>query len=211
MNCSKEDMLLYALTDRRWLSGQTLAAQVEKALNGGVTLLQLREKTLGEDAFYREAIEIKRLCDRYGVPLIINDNVQIAKKAGAAGVHLGRGDSTLEEAREVLGPERIIGASARTVEQALDAERKGADYLGVGSVFPTGTKKDAETIKRETLQAICAAVSIPVVAIGGITADNLEEVAGTGIAGIAVISAIFAQEDIEAAASHLRRLVEGII
>ncbi len=211
MNCSKEDMLLYALTDRRWLSGQTLTAQVEKALNGGVTLLQLREKTLGEDAFYREAIEIKRLCDRYGVPLIINDNVQIAKKAGAAGVHLGRGDSTPEEAREVLGPERIIGASARTVEQALDAERKGADYLGVGSVFPTGTKKDAETIKRETLQAICAAVSIPVVAIGGITADNLEEVAGTGIAGIAVISAIFAQEDIEAAASHLRRLVEGII
>ncbi len=210
MNCRKEDMLLYAVTDRSWLGGETLAEQVERALEGGVTLLQLREKALDEEAFLREAVRIKNLCDRYKVPLIINDNVQIAQEIGA-GVHLGSADMNPAAAREILGPERIIGVSARTVESAMLAQEQGADYLGVGAVFPTGTKQDAKTIDREMLRMICQNVFIPVVAIGGITEDNVRKLAGSGVAGIAVVSAIFAQKDIEAAAGRLRRLEEEYI
>ncbi len=211
----RKDLLLYAVTDRAWVDTEEpaqgdpdpamaeLLRQVEQALRGGATMIQLREKDLPEAELLKEAREMKALCDRYGVPLIINDKVEIARAAGAAGVHLGQDDTDLVEARAVLGPGAIIGASARTVEQALRAERQSADYLGVGAVFGTDTKEDAKRITRETLAEICAAVSLPVAAIGGITEQNIRELAGTGIAGIAVVSALFAQDDIEAAARRL--------
>ncbi len=206
--------MLYAVTDRTWLENpgaKELASQVEQALRGGVTMVQLREKELDEDELLREAFAVKEVCDRYGVPLIINDNIGIALEVDAAGVHLGQSDEDVARAREVLGPEKIIGVSARTVEQARQAQSRGADYLGTGAVFPTGTKRDAEVIGRDTLTEICRSVSIPVAAIGGITADNVRELAGSGISGIAVISAIFAQDDTRAAAALLRQLAEDII
>lgn len=181
---------LYAITDRHWLNGRTLESQVREVLLGGVTMLQLREKTLAETEFLAEANTIKCVCDEFGVPLVINDNVAIAREVGA-GVHLGQGDMELVKARQILGSEAIIGVSCKTVEQALEAESKGADYLGVGAVFPTSTKSDTRTIEHATLVEICRAVRIPVVAIGGITLQNAHELVGTGIAGIAVISALF--------------------
>ncbi len=212
MNLKRENMLLYAVTDRSWIGDGTLYDQVEQALRGGVTLLQLREKTLDEEVFRQEAVRIKELCDRYGVPLIINDNVALAKEIDAAGVHVGQSDMEAEDVRALLGPDKIIGVSARTVEQAVLAERHGADYLGVGAVFSTGTKKDAKNISSETLREICQAVSIPAVAIGGITSENMGQLAGSGIAGIAVVSAVFAQRDVEAAARELKdRVAEMIV
>ena len=211
MNLRKEDLKLYAVTDRSWLRGRTIYEQAEEALRGGVTMLQLREKGLCEDAFMQEAVQMREICDRYHVPLIINDNVAIAGAADAAGVHLGQNDMAVSEARAVLGPDRIIGVSARTVEQAVLAERQGADYLGVGAVFSTGTKRDAKQITRDTLREICMAVSIPVVAIGGITSENLMALKGSGIAGIAVVSAVFAQEKIEETVRELRRRMDSFI
>ncbi len=220
---ARKALLLYAVTDRAWV-GTTESAQrdpdpamagllrqVEQALRGGVTMVQLREKDLSEEEFLREAREMRALCNRYGVPLIINDNVAIARAVKAAGVHLGQDDTELAEARTALGPNAIIGASARTVEQALRAERQGADYLGAGAVFETDTKEDAKRITRGTLAEICAAVSIPVVAIGGITEQNISELAGTGIAGIAVVRALFARDDIEAVARRLHEAVQQAI
>ncbi|MCD8231396.1 MAG: thiamine phosphate synthase [Clostridiales bacterium] len=211
MKLKRENMLLYAVTDRSWIGDGTLYEQVEQALRGGVTLLQLREKTLDEEAFLREAVQIKSLCDRYGVPLIINDNVALAKEIDAAGVHVGQSDMEAGDVRAVLGPEKIIGVSARTVEQAVLAEQHGADYLGVGAVFSTGTKKDAKNISYETLRDICQAVSVPAVAIGGITAENMLQLTGSGIAGIAVVSAVFAQKDVEAAARELKKRAVGMV
>lgn len=203
MNCRREDLLLYGVTDRSWLNGKSLYSQVEGALKGGVTFLQLREKELDQEHFLREAVEIRGLCRKYQVPFIINDNVEIALEMNADGVHVGQSDMEAGKVREKLGPDKIIGVSARTVEQALLAEQRGADYLGVGAVFPTGTKLDAGDVSFETLRDICRAVSIPVVAIGGITGENFGELKGSGIAGIAVVSAIFAREDTEAAAGEL--------
>ena len=203
MNCDKKDLLLYAVTDRSWLNGETLYSQVEKALKGGATFMQLREKDLDEKSFLKEAVEIKELCRKYGVPFVINDNVDIALFMDADGVHVGQSDMEALDVRAKLGPDKIIGVSAQTVEQALLAEKHGADYLGVGAVFHTGTKLDADDVSFETLKAICQAVSIPVLAIGGITKDNLMELKGSGIAGVAVVSAIFAQKDIEAATRDL--------
>lgn len=211
MKCDKKDMLLYAVTDRHWLNGESLYSQVEKALKGGATFVQLREKSLDEGAFYEEAVALKRLCKEYGVPFVINDNVDIALKMDADGVHVGQSDMETGDVRAALGPDKIIGVSANTVEQALLAEKRGADYLGVGAVFPTGSKDDADDVSLETLKAICEAVSIPVVAIGGISRNNVEELAGSGIDGIAVISAIFAQTDIEAAACDLRKRTENML
>lgn len=204
MNCRKEDLLLYAVTDRSWLSGHTLYEQVEKALQGGVTMVQLREKKLTEHEFLEEAVKMKELCVRYHVPLIINDRVDIAHMADADGVHIGQKDTDLCTARAVLGPNKIIGVSARTVEQAKLACEQGADYLGIGAVFPTGTKQDAEVISYERLKEVCEAASIPAVAIGGITKNNLNCLFGSGISGIAVVSAVFAQQDIRSAANALR-------
>lgn len=203
-NTTTDELLLYAVTDRAWLVNETLYEQVEKSLKGGVTFVQLREKKLDEESFLQEAIEIKELCKKYNVPFVINDNVDIAIKMDADGVHVGQSDMEAGDVRKKLGPDKIIGVSAQTVEQAILAEKHGADYLGVGAVFPTGSKDDAEDVPFETLKAICEAVSIPVIAIGGITKDNVKELAESGICGIAVISAIFASKDIEAATKELK-------
>ena len=210
-NCDKKDLLLYAVTDRTWLGEETLYQQVEKTLKGGATFIQLREKHLDDAAFLEEAVELKELCHRYHVPFVINDNVEIALKMDADGVHVGQSDMEAGNVREKLGPDKIIGVSAQTVEQAVLAEQRGADYLGVGAVFPTGSKDDADDVSHETLKAICEAVSIPVIAIGGISRNNVMELAGSGICGIAVISAIFAQPDIEAATKELRTLTEEMV
>lgn len=199
----KEQLALYAVTDRSRLNGKSLARAVGEALKGGATMVQLREKGVSEDALIRSALEIKAVCAKYGALLIINDNVFAALKAGADGVHLGQGDMPLSEARKLLGKDKIIGITAKTVEQAIDAEKGGADYLGSGAVFGTSTKSDAKKMELDTLRAITAAVNIPVAAIGGITADNIAGLRGTGIAGAAVVSGIFAQKDICAAAKRL--------
>jgi thiamine-phosphate pyrophosphorylase len=204
MKCSKKDLLLYAVTDRSWLDGETLYQQVESALKGGATFIQLREKHLDQEHFMQEAVEIQKLCKKYGVPFVINDNVEIAAAMNADGVHVGQSDMEASDVRKKLGPDKIIGVSAQTVEQALLAQAKGADYLGVGAVFPTGSKADAEEVSHETLQRICEMVSIPVIAIGGISKDNVCQLKGSGICGIAVISAIFAQNDIEIATKELK-------
>ena len=211
MSCDKKDLLLYAVTDRSWLNGQTLYEQVEQALKGGVSFLQLREKELEEQAFLEEAKVIQELCKKYQVPFLINDNVELAASIGADGVHVGQSDMAAGAAREKLGPDRIIGVSARTVEEALEAQRQGADYLGVGAVFPTGSKADAVEVSHDTVRAICEAVDIPVIAIGGITKENVTELAGTGICGIAVIRAIFAQGDIESASRERKARAEEIL
>lgn len=205
MKFAKEDLLLYAVTDRHWLKDETLENQVEKALQGGATFLQLREKSLDDDIFLAEAKEIQKLCKKYQVPFVINDNVDIALAIDADGVHVGQSDMEALDVRKRLGPDKIIGVSAQNVQQALLAQKHGADYLGVGAVFPTGSKDDAEDVSFETLKAICQAVDIPVIAIGGITKENVSELKGSGICGIAVISAIFAQKDIKAATKELKK------
>lgn len=206
-----EDLLLYAVTDRSWLNGQTLYEQVESALKGGVTFVQLREKNLDDEAFYKEAQEIKELCARYHVPFVINDNVELAARIGADGVHVGQSDMEAMDVRKILGPDKIIGVSAQTVEQAKRAQEHGADYLGVGAVFPTGSKADAVEVERRVVKEICDAVDIPVVAIGGITVDNVTELKGNGLDGIAVISAVFAQKDIEQAAKTLKERTKDMV
>ncbi len=211
MRLDKKDLLMYAVTDRGWLNGRTLVSQVEEALKGGATFIQLREKTLDEGHFLEEAVEIQELCRKYGVPFVVNDNVKIAREMDADGVHVGQSDMEAGNVREILGPDKILGVSAGTVEEALLAEKAGADYLGVGAVFPTGSKDDAQDVSKETLRAICEAVSIPVIAIGGISKENVMELAGSGIAGIAVISAIFAQDDLKKATEELRILTEEMI
>ena len=206
-NITAAALQLYAVTDSRWLKDGSLAEAVEKALAGGVTCVQLREKHLPFDEFLRTAKEIKSLCQSYHVPFIVDDNLDIALACDADGLHIGQNDMPAAKARKLLGPDKILGVSAQTVEQAIAACRDGADYLGVGAVFPTGTKTDAVEVPLDTLKTIAAAVDIPVVAIGGINADNIAELSGTGIAGTAVVSAIFAQEDIKKAAANLRQLM----
>ena len=211
MKCDKKALLLYAVTDRSWLGEQTLYEQVEEALKGGATFVQLREKELDDDTFLAEAIEIQKLCKRYNVPFVINDNVEIARKMNADGVHVGQSDMEAGNVRALLGEDKILGVSAQTVEQAILAEARGADYLGVGAVFRTGSKDDADDVSHETLKAICEAVSIPVVAIGGIGKHNVLELSGSGICGIAVISAIFAAEDIRGATAELKKLTKQAV
>lgn len=211
MKLNKSDMILYAITDRTWLRGRTLKEQVKESLDGGVTILQLREKKLSYSDFLREAIEIKKLCKSYNVPFIINDNIDVALMSDADGVHVGQSDMSVNEVRAKVGNDKIIGVSAQTVEQAILAEKMGADYLGVGAVFNTSTKLDADSVSKETLKAICESVAIPVVAIGGISKDNVLELGGTGIDGIAVISAIYAQKDIKASSEELLNLSKNMI
>lgn len=206
-----DDLLLYAVTDRAWVGRQTLLAQIEDALRGGVTMVQLREKTLAAEAFAAEAAEAKALCHRYGVPLLIDDNVDVALESGADGVHVGIEDAPVEEIRARAGKDFIIGATAKTVEQARAAEAAGADYLGVGAVFPSPTKKNAVRITVEQLKAICAAVSIPAVAIGGIDLENISALKGGGMRGVAVISALFGAQDIQRAAEQLKQETIGVI
>lgn len=211
INCSEKELLLYAVTDRHWLGEETLYDQVKKALDGGATFVQLREKNLDREVFLAEAKEIQKLCKEYGVPFVVNDEVSIAKDIDADGVHVGQSDMEAMDVRKILGPDKIIGVSAQTVEQAIIAEKHGADYLGVGAVFTTGSKDDADDVSHETLKAICEAVSIPVIAIGGITKDNVAELAGSGICGVAVISAILGQKDIQKATEELKFSVENML
>ena len=210
MNLDKHSLLLYAVTDRSWLKGQTLAQQVEQALLGGATMVQLREKQLDLPHFRREALEIQALCRRYGAPFLINDNVDLALEIGADGVHVGQEDMEAGLVRQKLGPGKILGVSAHSPEEALRAQAAGADYLGAGAVFHTGTKTDVSTLSYDTLRDICAAVKIPVVAIGGISHDNILELKNCGLDGVAVVSALFAQADVKAAAEELLRLSEEI-
>lgn len=211
MNCDKKDLLLYAVTDRAWLGDKTLSWQVEESFKGGATMIQLREKHLDHEHFLKEAKEIKELCRKYQVPFLINDDVDLAVEVDADGVHVGQHDMEAGEVRKKIGPNRILGVSAQTVEQALLAQQAGADYLGVGAVFPTGTKDDADAVSIQTLGEICHAVSIPVVAIGGIGQHNVMQLAGSGICGIAVVSAIYAQPDIQNAASTLHALAKEMV
>lgn len=207
----EKDLLLYAVTDRSWLDGQTLAQQTEEALKGGVTFVQIREKDLCREEFSKEARELKALCQAYGVPFVVNDDVELAMEVDADGVHVGQSDMEAGRVREKLGPDKIIGVSARTVEEALLAQERGADYLGVGAVFHTSSKADAADVSFQTLQEICQAVDIPVIAIGGITRENVTELAGRGICGVAVISAIFASPDRRKAAEELKAAVQQAV
>lgn len=210
MEFHRDMLLLYAVTDRSWTGRQTLYDQIQAALEGGVTMVQLREKRLSTQALVEEAVEIKELCHRYHVPLIINDNVEAAVASGADGVHVGITDTPVAEIRKRAGGSFIIGATAKTVAQAIAAEQAGADYLGVGAVFPSPTKQNAVRITLEQLKQICSAVSIPAVAIGGIGRENVAALAGGGMAGIAVVSAIFAEKNIQNAAAELKEMVRKV-
>lgn len=211
MKCAEEYMRLYAVTDRAWVGGQTLYQQVESALKGGVTCVQLREKELDEEAFLKEAFELHNLCKKYNVPFFINDNVDIAIRCHAEGIHVGQDDMAAAQVRQRVGDGVMIGVSAHTVQEALDAVAHGADYLGVGAVFATHTKTDVSEMPRQTLLDICNAVDVPVVAIGGIHKENILQLKGTGVDGVALVSAIFAAKDIEAECRELRALSEQII
>ncbi|AWW27612.1 thiamine phosphate synthase [Acetobacterium sp. KB-1] len=207
MKLDKQSMLLYAVTDRSWLGDKTLADQVEETLKGGATFIQLREKELDFDAFVKEARAIKKLTDAYNIPFVINDAVDVALAVDADGVHVGQDDSDAGALREQLG-DKIIGVSADTVELARKAEADGADYIGVGAIYSTATKTDAEVVAFETIAAICKAVTIPVVAIGGLNETNILSLTGTGVDGVALVSAIFSKKDIVSATKALRSLSE---
>ena len=213
MRFHKGQLFIYAVTDRAWTGGRSLCGQVEEALKGGATMVQCREKSLEKknfDQILGEAKALRELTQRYHVPLIIDDNMDLAEACNADGLHVGQDDMPAWKVREILGEDKIIGVSAQTVEQAIKAEKDGADYLGVGAVFPTSSKADAVEVEHATLRDICVAVQIPVVAIGGISAENVSQLAGTGIDGIAVISAIFAQDFPKLAAEELKKKVEAI-
>ena len=215
MKFTKDDirrgMTLYAVTDRSWLGERTLAQVVEQVLRGGATFLQLREKELDRAAFLAEAKELKALTAKYRVPFVINDDIDIALESDADGVHLGQTDLMGRDARALIGPDKILGITANTVELAVAAEKAGADYIGAGAVFGTTTKQNAKNLSLDTLRDICRAVTIPVVAIGGINGENLPRLAGTGAAGAAVVSALFVQKDPEEAARRLRALAEKMV
>ena len=207
----KEAMCLYAVTDSMWLNGRALPEVVKEALEGGATFMQIREKELPYEEFLALAKEVKKVTDAYHVPYVVNDEVEIAKAIDADGVHIGQSDKGLTEARKILGPDKIIGVSTQTVEQAVEAEKNGADYLGVGSIFTTSTKLDADAVSMDTLHEICEAVSIPVVAIGGINRDNILDLKGTKVDGVAVVSAIFAAGNIREATSKLRSVADELV
>ena len=211
MKFNEKMLLLYAVTDRAWVGKQTLLEQIEDALKGGVTMVQLREKKMDEDAFIKEAIRVRELCHQYHVPLIINDNVEVALKSGADGVHVGIEDAPVAEIRKGVPSDFIIGATCKTVEQAKAAEAAGADYMGVGAVFPSPTKTNAIRITNEQLREITSSVSIPAVAIGGISYDNVCEINGSHVSGVAVVSAIFGAEDIEKETARLKDRVRAVI
>lgn len=211
MKVSRENMLLYAVTDRSWLNGKTLSEEVEKAIIGGATFIQLREKNLNFGDFLNEAIEIRKICNKYKIPFVIDDNVEIAIKSGADGVHLGQNDMSIPQARRILGNNKIIGATARTAEQAIKAEQEGADYIGSGAVFATSTKSDTVPLSYKNLCKICSSVSIPVVAIGGINIENVKSLKDSGISGVAVVSGIFKSDDVRKSAFNLKKTVLDIL
>lgn len=207
----RSSLLLYAVTDRAWLAGRTLPDCVAKAIAGGATFIQLREK----DASYTEIMELSHailpLCQDAGIPFVIDDDIEVALAVEADGVHIGQGDTACAQARGQLGPDKIIGVSVQTLDQARAAQAAGADYLGVGALFSTATKPDADLISLDELRAICEAVDIPVVAIGGLSASTIGSLAGTGVAGVAVVSALFAADDIEESARTLSGIMKDIV
>ena len=208
----RASMLLYAITDRMWLKpGQRLTSVTEEVLKNGATFLQIREKDLAEGDFTAEAAELRALCEKYRVPFVVNDSVEIALATGADGVHVGQSDIRGRDIRAIIGPDKILGISAGTVEEAVAAEQTGADYIGVGAVFATGTKKNARNLTMDQLRAIRASVSIPVVAIGGINAENIGQLSGSGVDGVAVVSAIFAAADPGAATARLLTLSRELV
>lgn len=211
MKCDEKYMLLYAVTDRTWVGEKTLYQQVEEALRGGVTCVQLREKDMSDGELLQEAKEIHALCQEYSVPFIVNDNVEIAVACGAEGIHVGQEDMAAGDVRRRVGDGVILGVSVHTVEEAQDAVRNGADYLGLGAVFPTSTKTDVDQMPNETLRAICDAVGVPVVAIGGINSGNIGKLAGSGVDGVALVSAIFSAANIESTCQELRKLAEEMV
>ena len=200
---NKIDYTLYLCTDRDLMSTDTIEESVEQAVKGGCTVVQLREKNCSSKEFYELAVRVKEITDRYHVPLIINDRVDIALAVDAAGVHIGQSDLPASVVRNIIGKDKILGVSAARREEALKAVEDGADYLGVGAMFATNTKTDARPVTMEELKGIRAAVSIPIVVIGGINMNTLERIKGTGIDGLAVVSAIIAEKDIEAAARNM--------
>lgn len=211
MKCDKKAMLLYAVTDRAWVGKQSLYEQIESALKGGATCVQLREKNLNDEEFLKEAMEISVLCKQYTVPFFINDNVEIAVKCQADGIHVGQEDMEVAQVRQRVGADMIIGVSVHSVKEALEAVENGADCLGVGAMFSTSTKTDADVLSKETLRDICATVEVPVVAIGGIDKTNISQLAGTGVDGVALVSAIFASDDIEKECRLLHKLSEEMV
>ena len=208
----RKAMLLYAVTDQMWLKeGEALTDVVESVLQNGATFLQIREKDLAQDAFEAEAARLKALCAQHGVPFVVNDSVEIALKIDADGVHVGQSDIKGRDIRAIIGPDKILGISAGTVEEAVAAENAGADYIGVGAIFGTNTKKNARNMTMEQLKTIVSAVSIPVVAIGGIGAGNIMQLCGSGVDGVAVVSAIFAAQDPGKATADLLKLAEKLV
>ncbi|MBP2058759.1 thiamine-phosphate pyrophosphorylase [Lactobacillus colini] len=211
MKLNKKDLLLYAVTDRHWVGKQTLFEQVEEAIQNGATLIQLREKHLDEANFLKEAIAMRELCHRYGVPFIVNDNVEVALRSHADGVHVGQDDMAARDVRRLIGDEMILGVSAHNVQEAKAAQDNGADYLGVGAIFTTATKKDATAVSLSALKEIVANVDIPVVAIGGINENNILQLKNTRVAGVSIISAIFGAEDIGSASKNLLKLAKEVV
>lgn len=211
MKLDNKELILYLVTDRKWLKEESLESVVELAIKNGVSFVQLREKDLSFEEFKNLALKLKEVTDKYHIPLVINDNVEVAVKANTDGVHIGQGDMNVKEARELIGGEKILGVSAGTVEEAKRAEEDGADYIGVGAIFPTDSKDDAQSVSIETLKEINKRVNIPVVAIGGINLDNIDSFEGTDIDGVAVISAILGKEDIAKAARDLRKLTDKFL
>lgn len=210
--CSDGQMLLYAVTDSKWASKDyTLEMQIEDVLKGGVTLLQLREKGMETKELAELGKRVKAICEKYNVPMLIDDDVEAAYLCGADGVHVGQGDMSPTEVRKILGDSAIVGVTAKTVEQALKAQNEGASYIGTGAAFPTGTKKDTYVISHDTIRDICDSLDIPVVAIGGIDYENVEQLKGTHINGVAVVSAIFAQKDIRSETERLKQRVIEVI
>ena len=211
MNTDKKDMLLYAVTDRMWSEEKGLKEQIKEALDGGITFLQLREKELSDEEFLKEALEIKDMVKEYNIPFVINDNVDVAIKCDADGVHVGQSDMKATDVRSKIGKDKILGVSAHTLEEAKEAERMGADYLGVGAVFSTSTKLDADDVSFDTLKEICQSVNIPVVAIGGISKDNILKLKGSHVDGVAVVSAIFASKNITEDTKQLLNLSKEMV
>lgn len=211
MKCSKEMMLLYAVTDSRFAKKQSLLEQIEAALKGGVTCLQLREKNLDDEKFLQRALQVKQLCKKYHVPFIINDNVDVAIKCQADGIHVGQDDMDVKKVRQLVGDKMMIGLSVQTLDQALLAKEVGANYLGVGTVFNTTTKEDAIDVSYETLKQICQSVDLPVVAIGGINKENMHLLKGSAIDGVALVSAIFSAENIEDECKQLLELAKRVV
>lgn len=211
MKCTREMMLLYAVTDRQWCKNESLYSQVEKALDGGVTCVQLREKELNYAEFKKEAEEISGLCKKNNVPLIINDNADIAVNCGADGLHIGQNDMSVNDARRKIGSDMILGVSVHSVKEAVDAANNGADYLGVGAVFATSTKDDAAVVSLETLRDICRETNVPVVAIGGINKSNILTLRGCGADGVALVSAVFSADDIKNECHILKKLSLEIV